>query len=991
MMYSTPKRLVEVDLPIRRISRFARPEKTTVHGNISTLHIWWARRPHAACRAVLCAALWPDPADEACPDAFRAEAKRLLYEFANNATRDRRLATRCSNDTWTKWQCISQLGIERAWDTHEALRGSLLDFIADFSQWANQTVPEYLHVGKSLTAAAHRSFGGSKNAVPLVFDPFAGGGSIPMEAMRLGTDVFASDLNPLAVLLNKVIVEFIPKFGSALADRITALASEIKTTAEKSLEGLYPPDSDGAIPITYLWARTIKCEGPTCGYVVPLIRTLKLGFSTALKLTPCSDTKSFQISTVDTQVDGAPTIKGGSVTCPNPKCNYTTPAKNVKKQLISRQGGTKDAQLLAVLKEKNGSRSFRPPSLQDDACMRSVQVTDLSSIPDAEINPIRPHKNTRGLSAVTRIGMTRFSDLYNSRQLRAAQVFSSAIQELIDKYAGDELSRAALCIVGLSFGRLLHQNCSASRWLNKRATVAGAFGKQALQVTWDFAESAPLSNAAGSWDSAIEWVLKVIELNQSLPGHGTVVQSSAQSCPLPNGSASVLFTDPPYFAAIPYADLANFFYVWERLFFSKLYPEMFKTKLIDQREEVIVTDANKGMNDEKKDEQYFRREMTRSLTRAREILEPEGIAVVVFADTRTSSWEALLGSVIDSGWTITASWPIDTENQNRPQARGAASLQSSIHLICRPRHVSQTSESHSSSIGDWRDILSDLPKRMHQWMPRLAQEEVVGADAIFACLGPALEVFSRYESVEKANGEQVTLKEYLVHVWAAVAKEALAMVFKGADTTGFEEDARLTAMWLWTISSAEAEEPDSAEEDEEDADVSSDSGKNSVKGHVLEYDAARKLAQGLGVHLESLSSLVEIKGEVARLLPVAERTRRLFGKDDSEAPTSTRKKKTAQLQLGFVAELEQAEEAGSWGNKGAPTQGATVLDRVHQCMILFAAGRGEALRRFLVDEGVGRDERFWRLAQVLSYLYPKTSDEKRWIDGVLARKKGLGF
>ena len=275
-------------------------------------------------------------------------------------------------------------------------------------------------------------------------------------------------------------------------------------------------------------------------------------------------------------------------------------------------------------------------------------------------------------------------------------------------------------------------------------------------------------------------------------------------------------------------------------------------------------------------------------------------------------------------------------------------------------------------------------------MPRLSEEGVVGADAIFACLGPALEIFSRYGSVEKASGDVVSLKEYLEHVWAAVAKEALTMVFKGADASGFEEDARLTAMWLWTLSAGQSGEvePISEEPDEE-----GDSEKvASPKGYVLDYDAARKIAQGLGAHLESLSSLVEIKGEVARLLPVAERTRRLFGKDESESPTTPRKKKkTAQLQLGFVAELEEAEQAGEWGGKGSPAPGVTVLDRVHQCMILFAAGRGEALRRFLVEDGVGRDERFWRLAQVLLYLYPPASDERRWIDGVLARKKGLGF
>ena len=266
----------------------------------------------------------------------------------------------------------------------------------------------------------------------------------------------------------------------------------------------------------------------------------------------------------------------------------------------------------------------------------------------------------------------------------------------------------------------------------------------------------------------------------------------------------------------------------------------------------------------------------------------------------------------------------------------------------------------------------------------------MGADAIFACIGPALEIFSRYERVEKANGEQIQLSQYLEQVWAAVAREALAMVFRGADATGFEEDARLSAMWLWTLFAGESGNGELPVEGRDDDEEAEESG-GTQKGFVLEYDAARKIAQGLGAHLESLTSLVEVKGEVARLLPVAERTRRLFGKDESEAPTSTRRKKSSQLQLGFVAELEQAEETGSWGSKGAPTQGATVLDRVHQAMILFAAGRGEALRRFLVDEGVGRDQRLWRLSQVLSFLYPKASDEKRWIDGVLARKKGLGF
>ena len=418
-----------------------------------------------------------------------------------------------------------------------------------------------------------------------------------------------------------------------------------------------------------------------------------------------------------------------------------------------------------------------------------------------------------------------------------------------------------------------------------------------------------------------------------------------------------------------------------------IHPDLFGEELSPKDQEIVSLSHRAAMY-RNKDSTWFESMMTKACAEARRINKPGGLGVFVFANKETSGWEAMLTALVASGWTITASWPIDTEMGNRLRARNSAALASSIHLVCRPRD-SGTASSHGEVIGDWRDLLHELPRRIHEWMPRLADEGVVGADAIFACLGPALEIFSRYSTVEKASGQTVALREYLEQVWAAVAKEALTMVFKGADASGFEEDARLTAMWLWTLFAGQGGAnglDDEAEEEDE-----SEESASKQKGYVLEYDAARKIAQGLGADLESLTSLVKIKGETVVLLSVAERTRKLFGAEESESPTKIRKKKRVQLQLGFVAEREQAEEAGGWGSKGAPALGTTVLDRVHQSMILFAAGRGEALRRFLIDEGVGRDERFWRLAQVLSFLYPKTSDEKRWIDGVLARKKGLGF
>jgi hypothetical protein len=320
----------------------------------------------------------------------------------------------------------------------------------------------------------------------------------------------------------------------------------------------------------------------------------------------------------------------------------------------------------------------------------------------------------------------------------------------------------------------------------------------------------------------------------------------------------------------------------------------------------------------------------------------------------------------------------------------SAALASSVHLICRPREYSV--DSAEETIGDWRDVLQELPKRIHEWMPRLADEGVVGADAIFACLGPALEIFSRYSRVEKANGETVELREYLEHVWAAVAKEALAQVFKGADATGFEPDARLTAMWLWTLNAPTANGNGKDEgSDDEDADGEvSEAKKPKAGGFRLEYDAARKIAQGLGAVLENLTHLVEVKGDEARLLPVAERTRHLFGKDEEEPARPARKK--AKAQLNMFAELTGAEDTeAAWQEKTVKRLGETTLDRVHQAMILFAAGRGEALKRFIVDDGVGRDGKFWRLAQALSALYPTGTDERRWVEGVMARKKQFGF
>ncbi len=457
---------------------------------------------------------------------------------------------------------------------------------------------------------------------------------------------------------------------------------------------------------------------------------------------------------------------------------------------------------------------------------------------------------------------------------------------------------------------------------------------------------------------------------------------------------------------LPYAHLSDFFYVWLRRSLGPAFPLLFTEDRTPKGEEIVV-DRPHELSTSTKDIAFYECQLTKAFAEGRRILSPDGIGTIVFASKTTASWEAILRAVVDAGWVITGSWPIDTEMETRIAAQGQARLASSVHLVCRPRpdaeaaqSAIQNRQSEIENTGDWRDVLAELPGRIHAWMPRLAAEGVVGADAIFACLGPALEIFSRYSRVEKASGDPVTLREYLEYVWAAVSNEALALIFEGADTSEFEEDARLTAMWLWTLGTQLPNSELGMPIDEDatlEADASGEDAQSQVKNpksalYALEYDAARKIAQGLGAHLERLAGMVEVKGDTARLLTVSERTRTLFGKDEAQAPGSRRPKPQ---QLGLFAALAEAEAAdaeGGWGRsaESVPHLGATVLDRIHQAMILFAAGRSEALKRFLVAEGAG-DVRFWRLAQALSALYPSGSEEKRWVDGVLARKKGLGF
>ena len=739
------------------------------------------------------------------------------------------------------------------------LRRALLDFIADFANWDNSTVREYLDTSRALTQAAHEALGGAPGTRPLVVDPFAGGGSIPLEAMRVGADTFASDLNPVPVLLNKVLVEYIPKYGKRLADEVGKRGEWIQREAEKELAEFYPKDAEGATPIAYLWARTVKCEGPACGAEIPIVRSRWLAKG--------KDTASFFVI-LGNKINGKPivtvevksgnpektsfagTVKRGSVTCP--VCGFTVSRQRV--EAIAKQGALGE-RMLAVVFVKRGhtGRTFRTPSAKDisawNATAKLTAGMDHHLFGELSNTPDEPLPYLRSIFNVHVYGVTRWSQLFNTRQLLAAITFAKLVRRLCNELRQtqheDDFASAVVTMLALAVDRQINALNRTCYWNPSGPKMQAGFARQAIPMFWDYCEANPFGGSVGSWESMVKCVSASFEAIAKPPGTGGSVASSATQHPLPNDSADSIITDPPYYDAVPYADLSDFFYVWLKRMLSNVHPGLFEAQLSPKKLEVVqLAERNPAYAYKTKDN--FENLMMMSLAEARRVAKPHSASVIVFAHQSTAGWEAMLTALINAGWIVTASWPIDTEMPTRVRAQNSAVLASSVHLLCRPRENADGSI-RTDEIGDWRDVLQELPRRIHEWMPRLADEGVVGADAIFACLGPALEIFSRYSRVEKASGEAVTLKEYLEQVWAAVAKEALTLVFKDADTSGFEADARLTAMWLWTLNAANGADGNGESADEEGEEESEGSAKKpKVTGFILEYDAARKIAQGLG-------------------------------------------------------------------------------------------------------------------------------------------------
>jgi len=547
---------------------------------------------------MLLALLLPDPSDKHCPEAFKTKAKKLL----------------------------PLVGCGKG-ETDEGLRNGVIKFIGDFANWGLSTNVTYGEVARGLVKAAHAE------DTPLVVDPFAGGGSIPLEGLRLGCEAFASDLNPVACLIEKTKLIDVPRKGPGLANELLLAGKEIKKQAEKDLAEFYPSDPDGAQPIAYLWARTVHCEAPDCGAEIPLVRSFWLSKKPkryrALKpqaVKPRGGTPRVEFEIFEPQSDdqvAKATVNRAKGTCVC--CGRTLAPERVRAQLAAQRGGadaefdakghrTGGARLLAVVILKAGTtgRQYRLPGERDyeavwkaHKMLRTMvakpSINGLSAVPDEPLPPI----GTLGFR-VQRYGMLKWGDLFSARQSLALATLAKLVSAV-----ANESDREMLA---LSVSKLAERNNSICDWMVGVECPGHLYSQQIIPPAWDFAEATPLGESSGSFELTVESTAASASAcwtGQSTPAD--IGQFDATELPLPDESVDIYFTDPPYYDAVPYSDLSDFFFVWLKRALPKhalLHDQFDPQNPLTPKQREVVQDETKSFENLPKDRDFFERRMS---------------------------------------------------------------------------------------------------------------------------------------------------------------------------------------------------------------------------------------------------------------------------------------------------------------------------------------------------------------------------------------------
>ena len=808
------KKLIEVALPLEAINKASAREKSIRHGHPSTLHLWWARRPLAAARAVIFAQMVDDPS--AHPDLFPTEKAQ---------EKERQRLFRIIEDLVLWENTTNEAVLERA-------RAEI------WQSWRASCAENVDH------PRAKELF--NRHKLPAFHDPFAGGGALPLEAQRLGLESYASDLNPVAVLINKAMIEIPPKFAGkppinpesrkdkelfkqawhgakGLAEDVRYYGRWMRVEAEKRIGHLYPnveitaemakdrPDLKPYVGkkltvIAWLWARTVKSPNPAFAKVdVPLVSTFLLASKPGKEayVAPRVEGDSYRFTVKMGKPKHADATKNGTRGSSGANFECLISATPIVGDYIKAEAkaGRMSARMMAIVAEGERERIYLSPTPEMEAVAREAKP---SWKPDVEF-----FQQALGFR-VGNYGMSMWSDLFTDRQLVALTTFSDLVQEVRHRIRRDGLaadlpddgkpldaggtgaiaySDAVALYLGFAVDKSAVYWNSLCPWLNqpKNEIVGNSFSRQTVQMVWDYAEANPFCDSGGNIEKQLDYVCKSVAMHtESREGHAEQADAALQTL----SRGCVVSCDPPYYDNIGYGDLSDFFYVWLRRSLKVVFPEIFATLAVPKAEELVATPHRHG--NKNKAEIFFLDGMTQAMRRLAEQAHPAFPITIYYAfkqseaegeGTASTGWETFLDATIRAGFSISGTWPIRTERPGRMRDHASNALASSIILVCRPRATNATTATR-------RDFLTALKVELPESLKHLQRGNIAPVDLAQAAIGPGMSIYTRYAKVLDAEGQPVSVRDALALI-NQVLDEALA-----EQEGDFDADSRWALAWF---------------------------------------------------------------------------------------------------------------------------------------------------------------------------------------------------
>jgi adenine-specific DNA methylase len=715
------KRYIESVFPVWEVSQESAKEKSIRHGHPSTLHIWWARRPLASSRATIYTSL-----------------------------------------------------VSHGLTSQEMTRKKR--FIIDLCKWKNSLNQELLQEAKQ--DIVH-----SIGKEPKILDPFAGGGTIPLEASRLGCTSYSMDYNPVAVLVEKCTAEYPQKYGKKLATDVQLWGNFILREAKKELEKFYPPafmhssnEKSNYTTVGYIWSRIITCT--KCNAEIPLMRQYwlarkcnrKISLFPSIQKTNGKAQVRFKI--VGTGYENFPenfipkngTVKRSRVKCP--VCENRIEPYDVK--MIFRDQMATQRMIAIVYRENNEKgKKYRIATQKDHDILNKVAsyLDEKRAKLRVEwgIDPVPVENLTSNYNStafgILRYGITKWSELFNSRQLLAFITFCEKIREaykeLMKINQDEQYVKAVVSYLGLTLDRVASYNSKFGRWHVTGEKATDLFAIQNIGWVWDYCETNPLAENF-SWKTNLNWILRYLKHAIEMKASPVIVkQASATKLPFKDNFFDAVITDPPYYDNITYSDLSDFFFVLLKRSIGFLYPDQFQTELTPKEQEIIACTSRHKTKEKAK--AFFESKISASFCEIRRVLKPKGIVVIVYAHRSNEGWETFINALLDSKLRVTASWPIATEMRGRLKARKSSVLKSSIYIIARKNGTEERIE--------FNRFKKELSQSLNKKLEFLLSEGITGIDFSMAAIGAGLEIICKYRRIVE-NGQEMKAGKLLSEIVA---------------------------------------------------------------------------------------------------------------------------------------------------------------------------------------------------------------------------------